>query len=58
LGQEVTSSTTRNLSAGVQQFNFDASNLASGVYLYKVKLLNSKGKNRLVSKAGKMLLIK
>lgn len=36
LGQEVTTLVNRNMKAGVHRVTFDASNLASGVYIYKL----------------------
>jgi hypothetical protein len=40
LGSEVATLVNENLSAGSYKFNFDAINLASGVYLYELKAGN------------------
>ena len=40
LGSEVATLVNENLSAGSYKFNFDALNLASGVYLYELKAGN------------------
>jgi hypothetical protein len=37
LGQEVTTLVNKELPAGAYKFNFDASNLASGTYIYKLE---------------------
>lgn len=51
LGQEVATVVNENLNAGVHQVNFDAKNLTSGIYIYKI----SAGK---YEASKKMLLIK
>ena len=42
LGSEVATLVNENLSAGSYRFNFDAANLASGIYLYELKAGNFK----------------
>ena len=51
LGREVATLVNENLSAGSYSYNFDASNLTSGVYLYKLQA----GKH---SETKKMMLMK
>jgi len=51
LGQEVATLVSENLNAGIYSVNFDASNLTSGIYIYKI----SAGK---YEASKKMLLIK
>jgi hypothetical protein len=58
LGETVMSRNIPNQLKGSQEFNFDASSLSSGVYLYRIKL-NSQADGRVYeSKAGKMILMK
>ncbi len=56
LGQEVASLINGNLSAGSHEFNFNASNLNSGVYFYRIDAAGVEGTN--FSSVKKMILTK
>lgn len=58
LGQTVSVMQQNNVQAGYNEFNFDASGLASGVYLYQLKLKSQSGSQVVDSKVSKMVLIK
>ncbi|MFH0735218.1 MAG: T9SS type A sorting domain-containing protein [bacterium] len=57
LGQIIKVVDLSNLSSGKNEYNFNASNLASGVYFYQIKLNGNSSKNY-TSSIGKMLLLK
>ena len=44
--------------AGLNEFSFNAANLSTGVYLYKISLESLSSGNNLQSKTGKMILLK
>ena len=50
VGQRVFEVTESGLSPGMQALNFDASNLSSGIYLYKINATSRSGKNYVGSK--------
>lgn len=56
LGEEIANLINSNLSAGVNQINFDASNLNSGVYFYRIDAAGIDGTN--FSSIKKMILTK
>jgi len=56
LGQKVFETTDLNLSSGEHTFNFDASKLSSGVYVYRIHAFGVNGKDFVASK--KMMLLK
>ena len=56
LGQKVFEETAKNLAAGEHSFNFNASRLSSGVYIYSIHAAGVNGKNFVSSK--KMMLLK
>lgn len=58
LGQTISVMHQNNVQAGYNEFNFDASGLASGVYLYQLKLKSQSGSQVVDSKVSKMVLIK
>ncbi|MBU1096272.1 MAG: T9SS type A sorting domain-containing protein, partial [Bacteroidetes bacterium] len=58
LGQRVFLNDFPGLTAGVHEFNFNASNFASGNYFYQVSFTNSSSGKTLYSKTGKMMLLK
>jgi Secretion system C-terminal sorting domain len=57
LGQQVSNINLLHQTSGLHVFNFNAGSLASGVYLYRIKLSGDKAQNFL-SKTGKMVLLK
>jgi Secretion system C-terminal sorting domain len=57
LGEEVQSMNLFN-NAGLNEYNFNASDLSTGVYLYKISLESLSSGNNLQSKTGKMILLK
>jgi hypothetical protein len=57
LGEEVQSVNLFN-NAGLNEYNFNAVNLSTGVYLYKISLESLTSGNNLQSKTGKMILLK
>lgn len=46
LGKEVSTIVSDNLSSGEHEFNFDASNLSSGIYYYKLSFTHSRSSNQ------------
>jgi hypothetical protein len=56
LGQEVASLINQNMTAGVHNYDFDASGLNSGVYFYKIEAAGING-NKFVD-VKKMILTK
>lgn len=56
LGQKVFEMTEKSLSAGTHSYNFNASSLSSGIYVYSVHAVGKNGKNFTASK--KMMLLK
>ena len=56
LGQEVQTLVNRNLSAGFHTVNFNASNLISGMYIYRIQANGVDGSN--FTDVKKMLLVK
>ncbi|GBD86503.1 hypothetical protein BMS3Abin03_00423 [bacterium BMS3Abin03] len=56
LGQEVANLISGNLAAGSHEFNFDASNLNSGVYFYRINAAGVDGTN--FTSVKKMILTK
>ena len=56
LGQEVSTLVNGNLAAGSHQFEFNASNLNSGVYFYRIDAAGIDGTN--FSSVKKMILTK
>ena len=58
LGQMVSSINLQHQSSGIHVYNFNAGNLASGVYLYRLRLVSDSKSQEFLSKAGKMVLLK
>ncbi|MDP3830270.1 MAG: T9SS type A sorting domain-containing protein, partial [Ignavibacteriaceae bacterium] len=58
LGESVASMNQVVTSSGNYEFNFNGSELASGVYLYKVSAKNNQTGKYVESAAGKMILMK
>ena len=56
LGQKVFEETAKSLASGTHSFNFDASRLSSGIYVYTINAAGISGKNFVASK--KMMLLK
>ena len=56
LGQKVYEETAKNLAAGEHSFNFIASQLSSGIYIYNIHAVGVNGKDFTASK--KMMLLK
>jgi len=56
LGQKVFELTEKSLAAGIHSYNFNASQLSSGIYVYRVHATSADGKNFVESK--KMMLLK
>lgn len=56
LGQEVQTLVNRNLAAGYHTINFDATNLISGMYIYRIQANGVDGNN--FTDVKKMLLVK
>ena len=56
LGQKVVEVTEKSLAAGIHSYNFNASQLSSGIYVYRVHATSADGKNFVESK--KMMLLK
>ena len=56
LGEKVATIVNSNLTAGVHQVNFDAANLNSGVYFYRIEAIGNNGTNFI--EVRKMLLTK
>ncbi|MBK7865849.1 MAG: choice-of-anchor A family protein [Ignavibacteriales bacterium] len=57
VGQEVTVLAKESVVAGIYSTSFDASNLPSGVYLYRMTAVSSDGKQKFTS-TKKMILVK
>jgi Secretion system C-terminal sorting domain len=57
LGQQVSNISLLHQTSGLHVYSFNAGSLASGVYLYRIKLSGDKGEDFL-SKTGKMILLK
>ena len=58
LGQSVSVVDKRDLPAGTHELNFDASNMASGVYFYQVTFRSHTNNDVIVSNTRKMILMK
>jgi len=58
LGQLVSSVNLLHQSSGIHVYDFNAGNLASGVYLYRIRLVSDSKSQEFLSKAGKMVLLK
>ncbi len=56
-GQEVKKLQNNNMRAGQHSVRFDASNLASGIYFYKLKVQSLSG-SQIISDSKKMILLK
>jgi hypothetical protein len=56
LGQKVFELTEKSLSAGIHSYNFNASQLSSGIYVYRIHAAGAGGRNFVDSK--KMMLLK
>ncbi|HPD67907.1 MAG TPA: T9SS type A sorting domain-containing protein [Ignavibacteriales bacterium] len=56
LGQEVATLVNNEMTAGMKTINFNASNLASGVYIYRLEVLGKDGSKFVNTK--KMMLLK
>ena len=56
VGREVSQLVNSFVAAGSYSFNFDGSNLSSGIYFYKLEANNTSGKNFVSTK--RMVLIK
>jgi hypothetical protein len=57
LGQEVTTLINQDLSAGVHNFDFDASSINSGVYFYRIEAIGVNGTDEFMD-VKKMILVK
>jgi hypothetical protein len=58
LGQEIRSTDLVGRNSGELNYSFDASQISSGVYFYKITLNNSTSGKNYPSKVGKMMLLK
>jgi hypothetical protein len=58
VGEEVKSLNLLNRIAGELDYSFNASNISSGVYFYKISLNNSTSGKNYLSSIGKMILLK
>jgi hypothetical protein len=58
LGQKVSVVNKFNVQSGYNEFNFDGSELASGIYLYQLKIKNLSNSQVVDTKVSKMVLIK
>ena len=58
LGREVASLVNNKMEAGKYSVNFNAGNLASGVYIYHINVQSFEGSKSLYSKTEKMMLLK
>jgi Secretion system C-terminal sorting domain len=56
LGEKVLELTEQNLAAGIHSYNFNASQLSSGIYIFRLQATNASGKNFVDSR--KMMLLK
>ncbi len=57
LGNLVRTFTNDNQTAGIHEINFDGTNLASGIYIYRIQAISNKS-GQLFEQSRKMLLIK
>jgi hypothetical protein len=57
-GREVSTLVNAAKQAGTYEVNFDASHLASGVYLYRIDVQDISGKTNVFTSTKKMILIK
>lgn len=57
LGERILEDKVFNQRAGIYEYKFNASHLASGIYFYRISMSNSKRNNN-YSNIGKMLLLK
>jgi hypothetical protein len=58
LGQVVSTHLMTNATPGVQAYTFNAENLASGVYYYRVEFVPREAGAKRVSETGRMMLVK
>ena len=58
VGEQIRSISLVNRTAGSNEYTFNAENIASGVYFYKVALMNPASGSNYISKTGKMILLK
>lgn len=58
LGQVVSQMKKTDVKAGYDEFQFNASGLASGIYFYKIEVKNLSNRQTIDSKVNKMILLK
>ena len=58
LGQRISVINNFNVQPGYNEINFDGSQLASGVYLYQLKIRNQSSMQEVNTKVSKMVLMK
>ena len=58
VGEQIRSINLLNRVAGNNEYTFNAENISSGVYFYKVALMNPTSGSNYISKTGKMILLK
>jgi len=59
LGQEISTLVNGEIQAGVHEVEFDASNLASGIYFYRIQVVNpSSSSGDIFVETGKMVLLR
>lgn len=58
LGEQIYSKSFDVNTAGIYEYEFNASNLASGVYFYRIEYKNSLKESSITSRIGKMILMK
>ena len=56
IDQKVATLINEQMTAGYYQVEFSASNLASGIYIYKINIIGTNGKN--FTTAKKLMLLK